>query len=200
MRLIMKRPAEAFVAKSLADQGLGSVVVARFPGADAEAGVFLVDTYCQGAKDAFYARVPQSEFDAVTLDQILAPDEREAIDPPSVRKLVESAVAYARRLGFAPHPDYRKGCRVFGGIKAEQSTAQFTFGKDGKPCYVQGRHDSFDTCLRILRQLRSHCGADNFDFVVYTNEAQANVLEAAGFTIRQKFAGPPPEDFQRDPT
>ena len=50
----MTRPTEAFVSGNLFELGLGHVVLNRFRGATAELGVFLVDVYCQGVKDAFY--------------------------------------------------------------------------------------------------------------------------------------------------
>jgi hypothetical protein len=50
-------------------------------------------------------------------------------------KVVEQAVQYAQGLGFAPHPDYKKAARVFGGLRAEQCSQKFTFGHKGKPLY-----------------------------------------------------------------
>ncbi len=43
-----------------------------------------------------------------------------AVEPCCARKLIEQATQYAQGLGFAPHPDYKKAARVFGGLDAEQ--------------------------------------------------------------------------------
>jgi hypothetical protein len=190
----MKRATEAHVSANLFELGLGHVVVTRFRGdGEAELGVFLVDVNCLGVKDAYFARVTQFEYDRELLDRILPADNRKPLDPPSARKLVEDAVAYAGRLGLAPHPDHKKACRVFGGIDPAASTANFTFGREGKPFYVQGKYDSFERCLQILRQLRARCGEDNFDFLAVGGERETETLAREGFKIRQKVPVPPEE-------
>ncbi len=188
----MPRPTEAYVSSNLFEAGIGHVAVARFRGSgDVEIGVFLLDTSCLGVKDAFYTRTSQAEYDLSVLERIIPAANRKPLDPPSARKLVEGAVAYAQSLALAPHPDYKQGCRVFGGIKTSDSTATFTFGRDGKPFYVQGPHDSLEKCLRIMKQLRASCGKDGFNFLVLADEAQSRDLERAGFEIRQKVPMPP---------
>jgi hypothetical protein len=188
----MTRPTEAYISSNLFEAGLGYVAVARFRGSgDAEIGVFLLDTMCLGVKDAFFTRASGSEYDRSILERIVPAANRQPLDPPSARKLVEGAVAYAQSLGLAPHPDYKQGCRVFGGINPADSTATFAFGRNGKPFYVQGPHDSFAKCQRILNQLRARCGNDGFDFLVLANDAQNQELERAGYTIRQKVPVPP---------
>ncbi|MBI3851286.1 MAG: hypothetical protein HY298_13580 [Verrucomicrobia bacterium] len=187
----MKLVTEAFVSENLFEVGLGYVLFTRFRAGDAESGVFMLDVYCRGVKDAFYTRSSEVEYRRTTLDRILKPDTRRPLDPPAARKLVEGAVAYARNLGFAPHPDYAQACRVLGGTSAADSAATFTFGKNGKPFYVQGRFDSFETCLRALNQLRARCGNDNFDFLAVGSATETRELERQGFTIRQKVPVPP---------
>jgi hypothetical protein len=191
----MIRPTEAYVSSNLFEAGIGHVVVARFRGiGDAEIGVFLLDVFCLGVKDAFYTRTTQAEYDLNVLERIIPAANRKPLDPPSARKLVEGAAAYAQSLGLAPHPDYKQGCRVFGGIKTSDSNATFVFGKDGKPFYMQGPHDSFAKCLRIMNQLRTRCGKDGFNFLVLANDAQNQELERAGFEVRQSV--PPPPEMQ----
>ncbi len=187
----MTRPTEAFVSANLFEIGMGYAAVARFRSSDVEIGVFLLDVFCLGVKDAFYTRVSSAEYESSVLEKIIPAANRKPLDPPSARRLVESAVAYARNLGLAPHPDYKHGCRVLGGIKVSDSTATFAFGKDGKPFYVQGPHDSFDKCLRIMKLLRARCGKDGFNFLVNVNDAQNLELERAGFEVRQKIPIPP---------
>jgi hypothetical protein len=196
MRLEMSRATEAFVSANLFEIGLGYVVFTRFRAGDAESGVFLLDLNCLGVKDAFYTCSDEVEYRRTTLDRMLKPQLRKPLDPPSARKLVESAVAYAHNLGFAPHPDYEQAGRVFGGTNAADSTAAFTFGRDGKPFYVRGQFDSFESCLRVLNQLRARCGDDNFDFLTVGGEAETRELERHGFTIRQKVPVPP-EEWER---
>jgi hypothetical protein len=75
-------------------------------------------------------------------------------------------------------------------VASSASNATFVFGKDGKPFYVQGPHDSFAKCLRIMTLLRARCGKDGFNFLVLANDAQNQELERAGFEVRQKVPIP----------
>lgn len=188
----MSRPTEAYVSANLFETGIGHVVVARFRGqGEMEAGVFLLDVFCLGAKNAFYTRASTIEYDSHLLDRILPAADRKPLDPPTARKLIEGAVAYAQNLGLAPHPDYKMACRVLGGIKSSDSTAKFAFGSKGKPLYVQGPNDSTAFCQRVLNLLRARCGLDGFDFLVFANETEAANLHNAGFPIRQSVPAPP---------
>ena len=171
----MNRLTEAYVSANLFEAGIGYVVVARFRGHDeTEAGVFLLDVFCLGAKNAFYTRTSAADYDANLLERILPAGNRKPLDPPTARKLIEGAVGYAQNLGLAPHPDYKMACRVLGGIQSADSTATFTFGEKGKPLYVQGPHDSPAFCQRILKQLRTRCGADGFHYLMVADEMEAD--------------------------
>ena len=163
----MNRSTEAWSSTNLFEVGLGHVVVSRFKlSGEVEAGVFLVDVFCLGAKNAFFTRLWESEYESRLLDRLFAETGKEALSPACARKLVEGAVAYAQNLGFAPHPDYKKACRVFGGIHPAECDASFTFGEDGKPCFVQGPNDSPETVRRALATLKARCGDGNFHYIV----------------------------------
>jgi hypothetical protein len=167
----MSRPTEAYVSANLFESGIGYVVVARFRGSgEMEAGVFLLDVYCLGAKNAFYTRASAAEYDTELLERLLPVDNRKPLDPPTARKLIEGAVAYAQNLGLAPHADYKMACRVLGGIKSSDSTAMFTFGNKGKPLFVQGPNDSPAFCQRVLRLLETKRGKGGFDYILSIGE------------------------------
>lgn len=162
-----KRRTEAWRSGGLFELGLGHVVVARFkPSGETEAGVFLLDVHCLGVKDAFFTRVEGPEYEHRLLEGIFPDGERIQMSPACARKLVEDAVAYTRGLGLEPHADYRKACRVFGGIRAAECGETFTFGDKGKPLYVQGPHDSPAFAKRVIRVLHAKLGQDGFHFVV----------------------------------
>ena len=177
----MARSTEAFISANMFDLGQGYVLFARFRGGEAELGVFLVDVYCLGLKDAFYTRVREDEYEHRVLDRMLPPKNRKPLTPPSARRLVEDAVAYAQNLGFTPHPDYKLACRVFGDTDADAASEKFAFGHQGKPYYVQGQSDSPEKCRHILRQLRTRCGEGNFNFLVVGGESVIEEWEREGF-------------------
>ena len=165
----MAKKIEAFHSGELFEIGQGYVVVGRHRSEnDIEAGVFLLDVYCTGVKDAFYTRTSLEEYGEM-LERLASEETRVSLSPADSRKLVEDAIAYARHLGFAPHRDHKKASRVLGGIKATDSTMEFSFGQKGKPYYVQGQYDSPEKAERILRQLETRCGTDGFHYLLVTD-------------------------------
>jgi hypothetical protein len=146
---------------------MGSVVLSRFKSEGrVESGVFLLDVFCLGVKDAMFVQLDMEEYEDNLLRRYSAQDPLEPIEPPCARKLVEEAVRYAAGLGFQPHPDYKKGCRVFGGTDPSACTRTFVFGHEGKPHYIQGPHDSPQRVAVILRALKTRCGEGNFSYTV----------------------------------
>jgi hypothetical protein len=167
----LKRAPEAFVSSTLFELGMGYVILSRFKSEGrVESSVFLLDTYCLGAKDAMFVQLDIAEYENNLLKRVSARYALEAIEPSCARKLVEDAVRYAAGLGFQPHPDYRKACRVFGGIDPGACTRQFVFGYKGKPHYVQGPNDSPQRVARILDTLKARCGDGNFTFAVVEDD------------------------------
>ena len=75
-------------------------------------------------------------------------------------------MAYAQSLGFAPHPDYKKACRVLGGLHAKDCPTEFTYGKEGKPLFISGPDDSEEKCRRMLKLLDLKCGQNNLHFLI----------------------------------
>ncbi len=174
----MAKKIEAFHSGELFDIGQGYVVLARHRSTDdIEAGVFLVDVYCLGIKDAFYTRVSNAEYEDM-LEKMASEESRVRLAPEDARKLIDDAIAYAKRLGFSPHRDYKKAARVLGGIKAADSDASFVFGHEGKPFYVQGKHDTPERAERIMRLLEARCGEDGFHYLLADDLADGRLPDS----------------------
>ncbi len=88
------------------------------------------------------------------------------VNPSCARKLVENAEAYAKQIGFDPHPDYRLARKIFGDIDAAICPTDFTFGKDGMPFFVSGPHDTPAKCKKIMDTLSRCCGPDGFHYII----------------------------------
>jgi len=165
---------EAFWPSDLFTQGIGWVIVARFKsgGRRVEAGVFLVDVFCLGAKLAVYEDGDAEDYRRRIRDHYLQEFPMVPAQAHCARKLVEQAAAYARNLGFAPHADYRLASRVFGGLSAAACPQEFTFGHRGKPFYRRGPRETESQAERIVWHLEQRCGAGNFDYEVMLGTAE----------------------------
>lgn len=144
--------------------GLVGVLVAREGRRAGEVSAcgFLVDTYCLGVKDALGPhRVERRELPAF-VDRFFGPFAGEPVEAPTdlARHLVWGAVAYAGDLGFEPHPDFHAAADHLGAL---EEPSAISFGRDGKPFYVEGPEDDTD---RILATLERRLGYDNFHFLV----------------------------------
>jgi hypothetical protein len=148
--------------------GFGQVVVARFKlSGDAEVGLFLADVYCLGIKDAYLVKLPEREYETRILARMAETGGgKESLSPACARKLVEGAVQYAQGLGLAPHPDYKKACRVFGGIRSEDCDRAFTYGQDGKPLFVQSPNDSPEFVQHVMTTLTRRLRIDGFHYIL----------------------------------
>jgi len=141
--------------------GLPSVAVAR-EHSENEVSVcgYLVDTYCQGVKNA----VPPTMMDRRDLTAYLAhffaAYESEPLPAPIelAQDLVLGAVEYAHTLGFDPNPDFYRAKPHLG---AWQPPSRIGFGLDGEPYFQQG---PYDNPSRILRTLDRSVGRGNYGF------------------------------------
>jgi hypothetical protein len=129
-----------------------------------EVGAFLVDAWCLGVKNAYVDELPAAEFSEL-LNEQLPVDVREAVEPSCARKVVEGAVAYAQSLGFLPHRGFRKARKVFGSIEPTDCAREFTFGREGRPCFVTGPDDDEARISRVLAILRARLGEEGFAFI-----------------------------------
>jgi hypothetical protein len=166
---------EALWPTDLFTQGIGWVIIARFKsgGRRVEVGIFLIDVLCLGAKLAVYEDCDASDYRRRIHDHYQSSFPMVAAEPACARKLLEQAVQYAKRLGFAPHPDYKKAARVFGGLRTEQCAQQFTFGREGKPFYRRGPKETEEQARRIVEHLDRRCGSENYHYEVLLGEAEA---------------------------
>lgn len=159
---------EAWWPSDLFQQGIGWVIVARFKsgGRRVEAGIFLVDVLCLGVKQAVYEDTDADDYRRRIRDHYAADFPMVAAEPWCARKLIEQVVAYAGRLGFSAHPDLKKASRVFGGLKADQCSLSFVFGREGKPFYFRGPRETEEQARRIVQHLAGRLGEGNFHYLV----------------------------------
>jgi hypothetical protein len=151
-------------AREDGESGLALVAVARRhkPHRVSVCG-YLVDTYCLGVKNALGPEI-MNERDLrgflATFYRAIQPDSPANEAPLELaRHLVWGAVDYARTLGFEPHPDFEA---TAGHLGSWGETSAITFGRDGRPLFVQGPHDN---PRAVVRTLTEKLGEGNFDVV-----------------------------------
>ena len=88
----------------------------------------------------------------------------EKTHPSCVKKLVEGAVNYANNLGFSPHRDYHNSIELLATIDSSACPVKYEYGKDGKPFYIQGPHETPEQIEGIINKLRNKCGDGGYNF------------------------------------
>lgn len=144
--------------------GLANVLIVRQERASrVTACGFLVDVYCLGVKNAV-GPVPMGSSAVEDFSRKFF----SAFDDPPVsvplelaQAVVHGAVAYARTLGFEPHPDFDAVVPYLG---TPAGPAPIRFGRDGKPFYVSG---PYDTPRVVVETLETTVGAGNYHYMVH---------------------------------
>jgi hypothetical protein len=150
---------QTLVASDLWKEGIGYVVIARQEGEGRLVfGVFLVDAYCLGVKNAFWDAGSMGDFKEL-IRKMEQTRSMVPISPNCLVKIIEGAVAYAGAMGFPPHPDHHHASRLFAGIDPASCDQEFSFGRDGKPFYIQGPYET-PAEANAIRQRVQEAGGD----------------------------------------
>ena len=157
---------ECLVPANLFERGIGNLVFSRsLPEGRMALAMFLLDVFCLGVKDTFFAVVGRDEYDR-RLRSWRESESLQRIDPACLRKLVEGGVVYARELGFNPHADYVVVHKIFGDVEAAACPSHFQYGHAGKPFYISGPHETPTQVRTIVDQLQRRLGSGNFEYLV----------------------------------
>ncbi len=160
---------ECMIPEGLFDIGIGNILISRkMPNGNVAFSIFLLDVFCLGVKNASFFIMSRYEYDD-KIRRIKLDADFESLAPECVRKLVESAEAYAGELGFDPHPDYRSARKIFGDIETKKCPMQFEFGKDGRPLFISGPNDTQAKCMKIIEILTKSCGPGGFHYMIGAN-------------------------------
>ncbi len=149
------------------ETGITPVIVARKqPNGKILFGLYLVDYYCLGIKDAF----TRTDYSLNRFDQSLGEHLAGNPKPCSIdfaHELVYGALEYAEKLGFHPHPDFKnqKADLVLDPPDAHPRKDKIKFGKDGKPFFIAGPYDDAFRINHIINTLIRTCGEGNFHYL-----------------------------------
>lgn len=147
--------------------GIGQATLSRvLPNGQIAVAIFLVDRYCLGVKSSIAAIVPKATYDTRYSPTKPGAPKIRPYPPEAVRKYVEGAVAYALDSGLLPDADYEVAKLLFGDIDPTDSSEVFEYGKDGKPLYINGPHESMQRVREICATLTRTRGSEGFHFVL----------------------------------
>ena len=157
---------ECLIPKTFFEIGIGNVIIAKMmPTKSIGMGVFLLDVYCLGVKDAFYTNLVLDEYNE-NKQKLGLESGLEIIHPSCAIKLIEGGVIYAEQFGFKPHRDFKVIKQIFGEIDPGACPRAFDYGCDGKPYYVAGPHDTPQKTEAILDTLLKKCGPGGYDYMI----------------------------------
>jgi hypothetical protein len=163
----------------LEDAGIGPVVIARKQSENRVLfGVYLLDIWCLGIKDAFVRTdVSLAKFQKEL--PRLCSDLPQEISIEFAHELIYGAKEYAEKYGFQPHPDFTRQMadQVLDPPDAYPRTHNIEFGKEGKPHFVAGPYDDEQRCRHILNTLERTAGPKNYSFIVHFGTPPADIFE-----------------------
>ena len=152
---------QTFATQPLDELGQGLVLAARPTGKTmVEVATFVIDAHYLGIRKISLTEMPVAALLNKVLPALHAQQAVAPIAPEMARGIVEGAVAYAKKLGFAAPGNFPEGLAVFGGTMAEEPL--FSFGKNGKPFYAQQPGDDEDFVETVLAKLGKACGENGF--------------------------------------
>lgn len=160
---------ECLTPDNLFESGLGTVIIARrTPDGGIALSAFVVDVFCLGVKNALFKVTSEHEYEQTVKPQLMSDYEDvefKKIQPSCARSLIEGAVEYAKNLGFSSHPNYKDAKQIFGDIDATVCPVKYHYGKESKPCYIRGAHESTKEAEEIINKLVNKCGQDEFEYI-----------------------------------
>jgi hypothetical protein len=169
---------ECLIPEDLFSSGLGELVVARrTPSGDIAFSAFVIDVFCLGVKDAMFLVMSEDEYEQrIKVEMIRTADRTFEKIHQSSAKLLDGLLNYSKELGFMPHPDCKNAYDIFGDIDASVSPEKYSYGKEGKPFYMNGPYESEADSKRILNTLTKSCGVDGFDTLVLLGDMEDDFM------------------------
>ena len=157
---------ECLIPAGLWEIGIGQVVVSRKNSQDVVAmGIYLIDVFCLGIKGSFLTLFSIEDYENFKNHLRGKGEELKLSDPVYVNTLIHRAAEYAEQFGLKPDPDFANTKGILKNI-SQAKDIQFTFGVEGKPCYVQGTHESLRDARKILNTLEVNAGSGNYHFIL----------------------------------
>jgi hypothetical protein len=156
---------ECWITPNWEDEGLITIIVARqHSKGNITFATFLVDKYCLGLKDTtvIFSR-PYEEYCEILVQMFQPYIGKQLIDYTLAHNIIYGAIAYAQDLGFKPEKDWAMSQFILEDDTEDIELMELEFGKDGKPCFINGPYDNVG---KIVSKLEASVGKGNFEVVL----------------------------------
>jgi hypothetical protein len=149
------------------DEGLAQIVVGRrHTNGNVTFGVYLVDVFCVGVKDAFYNfNVPADTFEEM-ISSLSGEFNMIEIEYALAHNIVYAALEYADDLGIKPCKEFSLAEYILEEDTDEIELIDIECGKDGKPLFVVSDFYTPAQANGIIQQLEKSVGKDNFGVMI----------------------------------
>jgi hypothetical protein len=154
---------ECWLSDNWQEGGLATIVIAReHVTGNLTLGIYLVDIFCLGVKNAHYwFNTSKEEYLDLIKRVANAHGGVSKTDYETVHTLIFGAIDYAESLGFKPHKDWEIAQFILMPRNAVEPR-DWKFGKEGKPFFISGPNDN---SMSVMNKLNQSLGAGNFDYL-----------------------------------
>ena len=155
--------AECWITKDWQNAGMCNVIVARrHKNENVTLGIYLVDLYCLGVKDANYQfNVSPADYKHITKHS----GGVEACEYVLAHNIIYGAIAFAEDYGFKPHKDFAIAQYILEEDDENVELIELDFGFEGQPFYTRGPNDDNAKINNIKNTLIRTAGEGNFTVV-----------------------------------
>lgn len=153
---------KCYISEDIETCGEGNVIVTRMhKHGKVSVGVFLVDIFCLGVKDAFYMlRMEEYEFEH--LKERFATTRTRECSYEEAHNWIYGAIAFAEEGGINPHPGFTLAQYLLEEDTDDVPLIEYDFGKDGKHLLIAS---SKSEANKYVPTLKKNLG-DNFEVII----------------------------------
>lgn len=163
---------ECRVNKDWKESGLAHITVARkHTNGNITMGAYLVDLKLLGVKDAFYKfNIEETEYIEL-IQQIKYKMDTDTAPYTLVHNIIFAAIEFADDYGFKSHLDFTSVAQfILEEDNDDVELIDIECGKDDKPLYVRGPHETELQVNKIIAQLEREAGPGNYEVVWQSEE------------------------------
>lgn len=167
---------ECRVNKDWEETGLVHITVARkHTNGNITMGAYLVDLKLLGVKDAFYKfSIDETEYIEL-IQQIKYKMDTDTAPYTLVHNIIFAGIEFAGDYGFKPHKDFTLVAQfILEEDNDDVELIDIECGKNGKPLYVRGPHETEAQANKIIAQLDREAGPGNYEFIRQPGERFMN--------------------------